>query len=162
MLEAVARWVNRAELLVAGLCLCAAASALGADVFARHVFNDGIYGVQKFAVYCSAIAGALGISIVIQNGGHLRITVIDSLIPHDLMHTVSRFGDLVSACVFLFLAWFAFAFVYDTYAFGETDTILGIKIWQVQIVLPIAFTLSGMKFLIQVIDPSIIKQETNL
>jgi len=162
VLATVAKWLNRGELLVAGLALCAAATALCADVFTRHVLNDGIYGVQKFAVYCCAVSGALGISIVIQNGGHLRITAIDSLIPVGLEPLVSRIGDLISAALFLFLAWFARDFVYNTYSFGETDTILGIPIWTVQIILPIAFLFSALKFLMQAIDPGISQEETNV
>lgn len=162
MLSAATRWINRLELLLAGLCLCAAATALCADVFARHVFNDGIYGVQKFAVYCCAVSGALGISIVIQNGGHLRITAIDTLIPPHLMPWIRRFGDFISACLFLALGYFAIVFVGNTFRFGETDTILGIRIWTVQIALPIAFLLSATKFLMQVADPELAGEETSL
>ena len=64
----------------AGVCsgLALAAFVLCADVIAREVFGQGFYGVQKLAVYCCAVAGALGMSVVVHAGGHLRITAIDN------------------------------------------------------------------------------------
>ena len=154
------KWIVRIELIVACICLAAAAFALCADVIAREILGQGIYGVQKFAVYCCAISGALGMSIVVQSGGHLRITAIDALYRPQALTPVSRLGDLVSASAFLFLAWFAAEFVANTYAFRETDTILQIPIWRVQIILPIAFILAAIKFIVHAAYPAHKPDET--
>lgn len=156
------KWLMRAELVVACSGLAFAAFVLCADVIARELFGQGFYGVQKLAVYCCAIAGALGMSIVVHAGGHLRITAIDALYAPRMLQLVSRFGDLVSAAAFLFLAWFAVRFVANTYAFNETDTILQLPIWRIQIVLPVAFLLAALKFLVHAAFPATKPEEATV
>jgi TRAP-type C4-dicarboxylate transport system permease small subunit len=148
------KWLMRAELVVACGCLAFAAGSICADVIARQLFHQGFFGVQTVAVYCSAIAGALGLSIVVHGGGHLRITAVDSLIPRQHLHWVSRLGDVVSAAVFAFLGWYAALFVASTYGFGETDVVLHIPIWPIQLVLPVAFGLACLKFLVHAAFPA--------
>ena len=152
--SALLKWIMRCELFVACGCLALAAAALCADVIVRELFHEGLYGVQKVAVYCCAIAGALGLSIVVDGGGHLRISAIDSIIPEAHRHWVARLGDLLSAVVFLGLAWFAARFVVSTFRFNETDVVLQIPIWPIQLVLPIAFVLAAVKFVVHAVFPA--------
>tara|TARA_R110002020_G_scaffold109430_16_gene253168 strand:- start:34392 stop:34877 length:486 start_codon:yes stop_codon:yes gene_type:complete len=153
------RWLERAELICACTCLALAATSLFADVFAREIIGGGIYGVQKFAVYCCAISGALGISVVVHKGGHLRISAIDSLYPPSVLVQVGRLCDLLSAGVCVFLAWYSAKFVFDTYSFQETDTILNVPIWRIQIALPIAFSLAAVKYLAHAFSPALKPEE---
>ena len=160
--DSLLKWIVRAELVVACSCLALAATVLCADVLSRELLGQGIYGVQKFAVYCSAVAGALGMSIVVHAGGHLRITAIDALYAPPMLQLDSRLGDVVAAAAFLFLAWFAIRFVANTYAFNETDTILHLPIWRVQIDLPVAFLLAALKFLVHSAFPSTKPEEATV
>lgn len=147
-------WIMRAERIICCAGLALAAAALCADVFSREILGQGIYGVQKFAVYCCAVAGALGLSVVVHSGGHLRVTAIDALIPQRFLGIVACIGDVISALACLFLAYYAQQFVYNTFRFQEMDTILQIPIWWVQIVLPVAFALAALKYLLHAIDPA--------
>lgn len=148
-------WIERLEIIIACVCLPTAAAALCADVISRELFGQGLYGVQKFAVYCCAISGALGISIVVHRGGHLRISAVDALLPTTLLPQISRLGDAISAAGCLFLAYYSFIFVRNTFLFQEVDTILDIPIWRVQMVLPIAFTLAAIKYLMHAAAPTL-------
>lgn len=152
--SALLKWIMRCELFVACGGLAFAAAALCADVLVREVFDEGIYGVQKLAVYCCAVAGALGLSIVVHGGGHLRISAVDAIIPEPHRHWVARVGDTLSAAVFLGLAWFAVRFVASTFSFAETDVVLQIPIWPIQVVLPVAFVLAALKFIVHAAFPA--------
>jgi TRAP-type C4-dicarboxylate transport system permease small subunit len=153
-MKAVLHAAERLEVAFAGLCLAAAALGLCADVISREIIGQGLYGVQKFAVYCCAISGGLGISVVVHRGGHLRITAIDELVPDRMAAPFARIGDLVSAAICAALAYFSAVFVYDTFTFNETDTILNVPIWRIQIVLPIAFGFAMIKYLLHAAVPS--------
>lgn len=152
-------WLDTAELAVACSGLAFAATALCADVIGREVFGNGIYGIQKFAVYCCAVSGALGISIVVHRGGHLRISAVDGLIPNHLRLPLGRVADMVSAALCLFLAWYAAKFVHETFTFHEMDTVLNVPIWRIQIALPIAFLLAAIKYAVHAILPDIKPEE---
>jgi C4-dicarboxylate transporter DctQ subunit len=155
----ILHWIERSELLVACACLLMAAVGLCADVISRELLGNGLYGVQKFAVYCCAVSGALGISVVVHKGGHLRISGIDALYAEANLKRVSRLGDAVSGGICLMFAWFSGRFVLDTYNFNEMDTILNVPIWRIQIALPIAFSLAGLKYLAHALAPSLKPEE---
>ena len=53
-------WLRRVGLVVCVTAFAAAALALIADVLARELLGNGIFGAQRFAVWATAIAGLVG------------------------------------------------------------------------------------------------------
>jgi TRAP-type C4-dicarboxylate transport system permease small subunit len=143
------------------LALTLGTLALFADIVGREILGQGIFGAQRTAVYCMAVAGVLGFSYVVSQGGHLRPTVIDKLLPASLDFTMSRVGDFVSGVICCGLAYAAFLFVRGTFEIGEYSMTLPIPIWTVQIILPIAFGLAGFKYFLFVLAPGLRPQEAS-
>lgn len=148
-------WLVRAELVVTCTALLFVAAALFSDVFAREAFGRGIFGAQKFAVYCNAIAGLLGFSVVVHTGGHLRVSAVDRLFPVDWHPTMSRLGDVTSAVLCGILGWFAARYVLSSLRIGEADLLFYAKLWPFQLVLPYIFLASAFKFLCFAICPAL-------
>ena len=65
-------WLRRVEVAVCVTAFAAAALALIADVLARELLGNGIFGAQRFAVWATAIAGLVGFALVTSEAGHLR------------------------------------------------------------------------------------------
>ncbi|MDX6751172.1 TRAP transporter small permease [Geminicoccaceae bacterium 1502E] len=147
--------ITRLETFLCFAAFIAGTAALFADIVGRELFGFGIFGAQRIAVYCMAVAGVLGFSYVVSQGGHLRPTILDKLVPARLDPLVTRLGDLLSAAICLGLAVASLLFVRGTYEIGEYSMTLPIPIWTVQTMLPAAFAIAGLKYLLFVLRPAL-------
>ncbi|QCO57248.1 TRAP transporter small permease (plasmid) [Pseudorhodobacter turbinis] len=148
------------SLILAETIICYGTFALGTialiiDIFGREFLGNGVFGAQRFAVYCMALAGMMGFSYVISEGGHLRPSAVDRMFPEGWHAAMARFGDLLSALLCVLLAWAAFTFVSSTYQIGERDMTLPLDLWTIQTVLILAFVFAATKFMIFFIAPAL-------
>ena len=133
------------EATVCVLAFTGTAVALMADVLAREVFGNGLFGAQRFAVWANAIAGLLGFALVTAERGHLRPQFADALVPKSLEPHIERIGELVSALICLGLAWYAVEFVLSSARLGERGMAIPILVWPIQLVLPWMFASSALR-----------------
>ena len=134
----------------AAICVLAYAGtsvALMADVLARELLGNGIFGAQRFAVWANAVAGLLGFALVTAERGHLRPQFADALLPKSLAPHIERIGELVSTVICLALAWFAVQFVLSSARLGERGMAIPILVWPIQLVLPWMFFSSALRHL---------------
>lgn len=136
----------RVEIVIACTAFVLVATALFADVVSRELLGNGLFGAQKFAVFCTAIAGLLGFTIVVHSGGHLRISVVDRLFPENWYPVMIRLGDVISGAICLFLGAYAVEFVTRSAQLGESDMVFRIKLWPIQMVLPYLFLASALRY----------------
>ncbi len=148
-------WLFRLEVFMACTSLMLVVAALLADVVAREIGGDGIFGAQRFAVFANSVGGLLGFAIVVHTGGHLRVGVVDKLIPEKWESLVIRFCDLISAALCILLGYLAVIFVRSTYDLGDTEPVFDIKIWPIQVVLPYLFGASALRYLCYAAFPAI-------
>lgn len=134
------------EIVIACTAFVLVATALFADVVGREVLGNGIFGAQKFAVFCTAIAGLLGFAIVVHSGGHLRVSVVDRMFPESWYPAMMRLGDVVSGLICVFLGVYAVEFVAKSAQLGESDMVFRIKLWPIQLVLPYLFLASALRY----------------
>ncbi|WP_274631368.1 TRAP transporter small permease [Arvimicrobium flavum] len=138
--------IVRLETVICYIAFIAGTIALVLDIFGRELLGSGIFGAQRVAVYCMAVAGIMGFSYVVSHGGHLRPTVLDSLVPEKYDAFFARLADAISCLLCLGLAYASWLFVASTYSLGERDMTLPFNIWKVQSVLLVAFGFSALKF----------------
>lgn len=141
------RWLFWAEASVAVTAFLVVAVALMADVIGREFFGDGIFGAQRVAVWATAIAGLGGFALVTAEGGHLRPQFADGWLPKDWDPYLARLGDVVSAAICLFLAWFAWEFVMENRRLGERGMAVPILVWPIQLILPWMFLSSALRYI---------------
>jgi len=158
-MEATARrilsWIFRCEVVVACTALVLVAGALLADVIAREVLGSGLFGAQRFSVFCNAVGGLLGFAIVVHTGGHLRVVMVDQLFPARWHPFMARLGDLISSALCLLLLYYAIIFVASTYTVGDTDAVFNIKIWPIQSVLVYLFAASALRYVLYALMPGL-------
>jgi len=129
----------RAEAVITVIAYAATAISLLADVIAREIFASGIWGAPRFAVYTAIVAGFLGMSLAAADGKHVRPQFLDLVIPPRFTPLIEKFGHMVSAAIYLSLAYFASQFVWVSYENGDTAPVLDWKLWPIQLILPYTF-----------------------
>jgi len=148
-------WLHAVEKAVAVAAMVVVAGALTADLLGREVLGSGIFGAQRVAVYATVVAGLIGFALATAENRHLRVQAIDRLLPRRWDGALDRAASVVSAVICLWLAWFAWRFVGQTFAVGERSMTLGIPVWPIQIVLPYAFASAALRHLAFAISPAL-------
>lgn len=151
--------IVKTETVICYVSFIAGTIALVVDIFGREILGQGVFGAQRVAVYCMAVAGIMGFSYVVSHGGHLRPTVLDNLVPAKYNNLTARLADLISCLLCFFLAGASYLFIYSTYTIGEQDMTLPVYIWKIQSVLVFAFGFAGIKFLMFVLAPALRPQQ---
>ncbi|SFM35035.1 TRAP transporter small permease [Shimia aestuarii] len=123
-----------------------------ADVAARELASQSIWGAQKLAVFGAIIAGILGLSIAVGNNAHLRASFADRILP---WHWVDRVGDLVSALLFAGLCWYAIVFVSESLTFRDRAEVINIPLWPIQLVFPYAFGTAALRHFVFFLMPDV-------
>ena len=141
-------WLRRVEVAVCVTAFAAAALALIADVLARELLGNGIFGAQRFAVWATAIAGLVGFALVTSEAGHLRPQFADKWLPRALDPYMDRIGDAVSALICIGLGYYATDFVLNSIRLGERGMAIPIKVWPIQLILPWMFFSSALRHLV--------------
>lgn len=141
-------WLRRVEVVVCVTAFAAAALALIADVLARELLGNGIFGAQRFAVWATAIAGLVGFALVTSEAGHLRPQFADKWLPRALDPYMDRIGDAVSALICIGLGYYATDFVLNSIRLGERGMAIPIKVWPIQLILPWMFFSSALRHLV--------------
>ena len=143
-----------AEAIVAVTAFSGVALALTADVIGREIFGDGVYGAQKFAVYCTAVAGMTGFALVVAKGGHLRPKFFDRIVPQRFEVQANRLADLTAAAICIFLGVYALQFVYSSYVLQERGLGLNILVWPIQSIIPYVLLSSALRYILFALLPA--------
>ncbi|MGK6315682.1 TRAP transporter small permease [Neorhizobium sp. DT-125] len=149
----------RLECGIAVFFLCLSAAALLADIFTRELFQFGLFGSLRVAVYSTAIAALIGFPIAIATGSHIRVTALDALVPRSWEPALGRVANVVSAAICIFFVYWAAFYVAQTRDFGETDPSLAILVWPIQSVLVWMFLSGAVRYIIYALFPALQPQE---
>jgi TRAP-type C4-dicarboxylate transport system permease small subunit len=136
-----------AEATVGGLAFVLLTAALFADVLARELLGNGIWGAQRVSVYAMVVTAMLGFAVTTHLNRHLAIDAATRMLPASAAATIGRLGDLVSAAICLFLAYWSIRFVLASYDNEERGVALDMLVWPIQAVLPWAFASAALRHL---------------
>ena len=106
-------------------------------------------------MFCTAVAGLLGFAVVAHTGGHLRIQAVDKLFPEAWHPAMARIGDVISAAICLFFGIYAIEFVESAVKLQETDMVLEIPVWPIQIAVPYLFLVTALRYALYALFPAI-------
>ncbi|WP_158969781.1 TRAP transporter small permease [Chachezhania sediminis] len=162
MFKNILIWLRRVEGAVAALAFVMAAGAVLSDVVAREIFASSLWGATKFAVFCAAVAGFLGIGLATDNGMHLRPSFADGLVPAGLEPAMARLAPWLTAGFYFAAAWVSYLYVRESYEFGQAAPVLDWPLWIIQVVMPYAFLSNGIRQTIYGIDPRLAPETAGL
>ncbi len=143
----------RIEAGVTTFAYCAATISLLADVLARELWDAGIWGAPRFAVYAAIIAGFLGMSLAAADGAHIRPQFLDFVVPKRLDRLANKFADFLSSLIYTSLGVLSVQFVVVSYENGDIAPVLDWLLWPIQLVLPYTFFSVALRYLLQAIWP---------
>ncbi|QCI65350.1 TRAP transporter small permease [Phreatobacter stygius] len=141
------------ESAIAVAALLAVAAILFADVVGRELFGQGLFGALRAAVYATAIAGLIGFGLCTAAGAHMRVNLLDKLLPARLEPSIERIADGLSFVICAAFAYWSVLYVLQTYAQNEQALSLGVPVWPFQVVLPWMFISAGIRYLIFALLP---------
>jgi len=154
------------ECAVAMLAYAVISILLISDVFGReflgpmlHVLGfeagaTGLYGSQKIALYAMIIGSFLGLGIATATGAHLLPRVAFGWIPASWGPHVDRIADVLTGAVICVIAWYAWIFVQSTREAGTLGPVYDIKVWIVQLIIPIGYLSAGLRYFIFALWPA--------
>ncbi|WP_417518436.1 TRAP transporter small permease [Minwuia sp.] len=154
-MAAFLKWLLRAESLVAALAYLIVASLLLGEIIAREIFSTTIWGSQRMAVFAAIYAGFLGLCLATAANSHLRPQFADGWWPARWARELDRIGDVISAILFIILGIVGLDFVSQTYATGDTASVIRWKLWPFQAVIVYSFFSSAVRHIIFAARPDL-------
>jgi TRAP-type C4-dicarboxylate transport system permease small subunit len=138
--------LHRLEAAVAVLAFAGIVAALFSDLIGREVFGKGIFVAQRFAVYCMVVVAFLGFALAVSWRAHLGIEIAERLTPAAWNRAMERVADAVAAAACLFMAYWSWRFVTDSYADQSRGQGLEIVLWPIQAVIVWCFVSCALRF----------------
>lgn len=117
-----------------------------ADFVLRETVNQGLVWAKELAVYLLVWVGFIGASLAVQRRRHLVVQAGEKWFPVSVRKWTSFLACLSTSLLCLLLAWLGARFVLETKRVGETSLGMGMPLWIVQIVIPMAFLIIGLRF----------------
>ncbi|MDB5106424.1 MAG: Tripartite ATP-independent periplasmic transporter DctQ component [Fibrobacteres bacterium] len=137
----------KAEEVFLALALGTMILVVFADFVLRETLNQGLIWAKELAVYLLVWVGFLGASLAVHRRRHLVVQAGEKWFPERVRKWTSLAACLTTAVLCLILAWLGARFVLETRTIGETSLGMGVPMWIVQIVIPLAFLIIGLRFL---------------
>ncbi len=140
------RLLARAEEIFLAAALGVMILVVFADFALRETINQGLVWAKELAVYLLVWVGFVGASLAVHKRRHLVVQAGEKWFPPSMRKWTSLVACLITALLCLLLAWLALRFVLETRQVGEVSLGMGMPLWIVQAVIPLAFLLIGLRF----------------
>jgi len=145
-------FINRIEDWLLILMLSAMVTLAVAQIISRNLFDSGIVWADpllRVLVLWVALSGAV---IATRTDNHIRIDIFSRYLTRFAIPCLQRM--VYAFCIFIcgFIAWHGARFVSMDYDFG-TIAFSGVPAWTTELIIPIAFFLMAVRYLMLFIAP---------
>ena len=146
-LHPVIRFLHRIEdgILISLLLVMIVMAVL--QIVLRNLFDSGILWGDAFVRVLVLWIGLVGAMIASRTGNHISIDVISRFLPPQLKRISDLMIYLFTLAVCWVMAWYAYGFVLLEKEDGMT-AFAGIPIWICESIIPFAFGLIGLRYLV--------------
>lgn len=134
-----------AERCLAVVLFAAMGGLLIADVGLREIRGVGLSGASRIAVYCFIALSMISMGLASAAAEHLRPRFLDGIVPERWEPLVQRVQEALMSAFCLIFAVVAIGVVAETRELGEVSPMLRLPIWPMQIVIPVAFAVAGLR-----------------
>ena len=118
------------------------------QIILRNVFSSGIAWGDPLVRYLVLWVGFIGASLATREGKHITIEVFSRWLPERGNRYLQAISNLASALVCALLVFAGWTFVSNEAQMGGT-TFLQIPLWIPQIIIPVAFAMMTLRFLLR-------------
>jgi TRAP-type C4-dicarboxylate transport system permease small subunit len=135
-LQRVERGVVRAVELLTVVGGAVIVGSLIVGVFFRYVLRDSLSWTDEAAMFCFSWIVLLAAALLVREGGHVRVELIESHVPTWAARALRSFIDLLILLTGIYLAWTGWDFMMLTE--GQLSPAIRYPIWTRNLSLPVS------------------------
>lgn len=151
-LNQFSRGVSRGTAIIATLCAFAMILSLLNGVFYRYVLNDAPSWTDEVAVLAFSWSVMLFASVLVQENGHVRITLLLSALPAFLEKVLEKLSILLVLAFGALMLWAGWQFTLFTA--DQVSPTLRYPLWIRSAAIPISGFLIVLHSLVLLVNPS--------
>lgn len=118
------------------------------QIVSRNVFDSGFLWIDPTLRVLVLWLGLVGATVATRDNRHIRIDLIHSLFEKNTHRVIQSAVELFSAAVCLVIGWYGLQWIRWDYEDG-TIAFAGIPAWMLEVIVPAAFTLIGVRYLVK-------------
>ncbi|MCD6430200.1 MAG: TRAP transporter small permease [Deltaproteobacteria bacterium] len=155
ILKNLGRCFNLVEEIFISLLLLAMIFLAVLQIFMRILFDGGFVWADPLLRHLVLWVGMFGAALATKHGKHITIDVFSHFLPDRGALWLNLVLNLFAAVVCGFLTWAAFLFIKNEIAFDSGRALVGIPVWVLNLIFPLAFALMAGRFSVKVYDQSV-------
>lgn len=128
--------------LLSGMIILAAL-----QILLRNFFEAGILWIDPLLRVGVLWLGLIGATVATRHNKHIRIDLLSRLFKRNTHRLIQAIVGQISAWTCLVIAWFGMQWIRLDYEDGF-EAFAGIPAWSLEIIVPLAFGLIGIRYLI--------------
>lgn len=155
MLRNALTWLHRVEDAVLALLLTGMIGMAGGQVILRNFFDTGVAWFDPAVRVMVLWLALLGAVAATRNNEHVSVDVLSKFLPNSVTRITDRLARLFACIVCGAIAYYSALFVWEEANF-PSEVFLGIPSWVAQLVIPWAFGIMSLRFLLlSIMSPAI-------
>jgi TRAP-type C4-dicarboxylate transport system permease small subunit len=146
----VRRWIDRlhrAEDGLLALLLGVMIVLAGTQILMRNLFDSGFVWIDPLLRVLVLWLGLIGATVATRHNRHIRIDLLSRYFERNTHRLIQAVVGQVSAWTCLVIAWYGFDWIRLDYA-DAVSSFAGIPAWTIEIIVPLAFALIGLRYLL--------------
>ncbi|MHB1406257.1 MAG: TRAP transporter small permease [Desulfitobacteriaceae bacterium] len=140
------------EDIISGGLLFIGVTAIFYGVIMRYVFNAPKSWVDEVSQYLIIWGTLIGTSVALRNDHHIKVDMLFDRFPLRVKYYVTVFAHIVGTAFSLFLAYYGYELVAFVHRTGQRSTDVGIPLYIVYSILPIAGLMLTFRFLVKLYE----------
>ncbi|MGE5337544.1 MAG: TRAP transporter small permease [Gemmatimonadota bacterium] len=108
-----------------------------ANVVVRYLTDASFAFTEEFSVFFLVVLTLVGAAAAFARNRHIRVTFFADMLPRPVPLLLEIGGLLLTAALFVLVAWTGWRFVLDDWKYGTTSPGIGIPQWIYSIWLPV-------------------------
>jgi TRAP-type C4-dicarboxylate transport system permease small subunit len=144
-------WINRlhrAEDALLVVLLSTMIVLAGTQIILRNFLDSGFVWIDPILRVLVLWLGLLGATVATRNNKHIRIDLLSKFFDRNTHRLIQSLVGQVSAWTCIVIAWYGLNWIRMDYADG-LDSFMGIPAWMLEVIVPAAFGLIGLRYLIK-------------
>ena len=144
------RWIDRlhrAEDALLAFLLTAMILLAGTQIVMRNLFDSGFVWIDPLLRVLVLWLGLLGATVAARHNKHIQIDLLTRFFERNTLRLILAGVGQISAWTCLLIAWFGLEWIRFDYEDGIAH-VIGLPAWIVEIIVPLAFALIGLRYLL--------------
>ncbi|MBO8164166.1 MAG: TRAP transporter small permease [Brevibacillus sp.] len=145
-MSAIKKWWGYLEEILSGSLLLIGLSISLYGVFMRYFMNAPQAWVDEIFKYFVIWGILIGGSMALRDNHHISVDLLYEKFPKPLKKLANIFASIAGILFSLFLAYNGWVLVMARLASGQVSTDVGVPLWIVYLILPLAGVMLGLRF----------------